>query len=184
MEAIMHNDYRLFKNIFPTYEDFASWYKSLPLSDDNTDCPSAKTFALIAFDYNDSHSSFSPESFKEHFAIDLYTYYKEFEATTKAIDDIMKLTDSEIAVSDVSILNVADIPENTYDTGDDLVNFVSNQQRTMNKKGNLQIKKEQLANKRAYTVRSFLNKFKHLFIKVIAPGFTQVYGEINDEMED
>ena len=181
MEAIMYDDDRLFKNIFPTYQDFATWYKSLPLSDDASDCPSEKTFALIAFDYNDSHSAFSPESFKEHFAIDLYTYYKEFEATTAAIADLMSLTDSEIAVSDTMVTNLADIPETTSDTDEETVNYISNQQKVINKKGNLQIKKEQLSNKRAYTVRSFLNKFKHLFVKIISPAYTQVYVEDTED---
>lgn len=181
MEMIMHNTDRLFKNIFPSYQEFATWYKTLPLSDGQTDCPSAKTFALIAFDYNDSHVAFSPESFKEHFAIDLYTYYKEFEATSAAIDNLMSLTDEQIAISDTMVINTADIPETEGSTDDETVDFVSQQQKTLNKKGVLQIKKEQLSNKRAYTVRSFLSKFKHLFIKVISPAFTQVYVEDTED---
>lgn len=36
----------LFKNIFPTYTDFAGWYKTTPLSDDLSDVPSQKHLLL------------------------------------------------------------------------------------------------------------------------------------------
>ena len=66
--------YNLFKNIFPDYETFSSWYKSTPFSDNENDVPTKKTFSLIAYEYNDSHVAFTDESFKEHFAIDIYTF--------------------------------------------------------------------------------------------------------------
>ena len=171
----------LFKNIFPTYSEFSSWYKTTPLSDDLTDVPSEKTFALIANEFNDSHSAFSPESFKQHFANDLYTYYREFEATTATILELMKLTDGEIETSDVMVTNFASTPETPTNTANDIVGFISNQQRSMNKLGKLQIKKAQLANKRAFTVRTFLNRFRHLFIKVISPAYTYVVSEPDEE---
>ena len=131
----------LFKNIFPTYTEFASWYKTTPLSDDLTDVPSEKTFALIANEFNDSHSAFSPESFKQHFANDLYTYYREFEATTASILELMKLTDDDISLADSMITNFANVPETESSTNITEVNFISNQQKSINKLGKLQIKK-------------------------------------------
>lgn len=180
MEIIDYNT-RLFKNIFPDYNTFATWYKGLPLSDDDNDCPSEKTFTLIAFEFNDSHSVFSPDSFKEHFANDIYTYYREFEATTKSILDLMKLTDDEIAVENQNILNIANIPETESSTDEEVVDFISTQNKTINKKGKLQIKKEQLASKRAFTVKTFINRFRHLFIKVISPAYTFVVAEPDEE---
>lgn len=172
---------RLFKNIFPDYESFANWYKSTPLSDNETDCPSIKTFTLIANEYNDSHVLLSPESFKQHFANDIYTYYREFEETTKSIIDLMKLTDDEIAIADVMITNLADIPETESSTNVEEVDFISNQQKNINKKGKLQIKKEQLSNKRAFTVRIFIKRFKHLFIKIVSPAYTFVVREDDED---
>ena len=90
METIMHNSL-LFKNIFKSYQDFKNWYTSTPLSDSVEDVPSEKTFTLIAYEYNDSSVNSSIESFKQRFANDVYTYYKEFEATTKAIDELMRM---------------------------------------------------------------------------------------------
>ena len=103
MEMLGRNN-ELFKNVFPDYQSFKSWYQGLPLSEN--DVPSEKTFTLIAYEYNDSHISFSVEGFKQHFAVDLYTFYKEFEETTKSIIELMKLTDDEIATADSMIVNI------------------------------------------------------------------------------
>ena len=145
------------------------------------DCPSLKTFALIFNEYADCHIAFTKESFLERFSNDLYTFYKEFEQTTKAIDDLMNLTDNDIAIADRMITNIANIPEVTSSTDVEEVDYVSQQQKSINKKGTLQIKKEQLSNKRSYTVRSFLNKFRHLFIKIISPSYVSVYEEEEGE---
>lgn len=180
MEIIDYNT-RLFKNIFPTYDDFSSWYQGTGLSDGATDIPSKKTFALIAFEFNDCHVAFSPESFMQHFAIDLYTYYKEFEAITRAITDLMDLSDEEIARSGEMVTNVADIPEEERSTNDTEVDYITNQQKIINIKGKAQVKREQLGNKRAFTVRSFLNKFKHLFVKILEPAYTFVIKEEDEK---
>lgn len=180
METIMHNSL-LFKNIFQSYQDFKNWYISTPLSDSQEDVPSEKTFTLIAYEYNNSSVNSSIESFKQRFANDIYTYYKEFEATTKAIDELMRMTDEEISVDNNLITNLANIPEYEVDTNVDSVNFVSSQQKTISKKGNLQIKREQLSNKRTYTVKTFINRFRHLFIKIISPSYTYVVGEEEGE---
>ena len=172
---------KLFKNIFPDYQSFADWYRGTPLSDSETDVPSLKTFTLIAFEFNDSHTSLSAESFKEHFANDIYTYYREFEATSKSIIDLMNLTDEEISIADSMITNFANIPETASSTDVEEVDFITNQQKAINKKGKLQIKKEQLSNKRAFTVKTFLNRFRHLFIKVISPAYTFVVAETDEE---
>lgn len=176
MELYSHNT-KLFKNIFPNYAAFKSWYSSLPLSDDENDCPSVKTFTLIAYEYNDSHVCTSPDSFKERFAKELYTYYKEFEATTKSIDDLMALKDTDISIERQDIQNVADIPELEASTDEESVDFLSAQTKMITKKGMLQVKREQLSNKRAYTTKTFINRFRHLFIKIISPAYTYVVCE-------
>lgn len=180
MEMVDFNT-RLFKNIFPSYQDFVSWYTSTPLSDNSFDVPTLRTFTLIAYEYNDSHVNLSVESFKQRFANDLYTYYKEFEATTKTIDELMQMTDDEISIAGNMITNIANIPETASGTDEETVDFISQQQKMINKKGKLQIKREQLSNKRSYTTKSFLNKFRHLFIKIISPAYTNVYGEPEGE---
>lgn len=177
MPEIIDYNSRIFKNIFSDYNTFATWYKSTPLSDNEEDCPTIKTFTLIANEYNDSHVAFSVESFKQRFNNDLYTYYKEFEATTKSIVELMELTDKDIAIADMSITNIADIPETESSTDEETVDFISNQQKIINKKGKLQVKREQLSNKRTFTVKTFLNRFKHLFIKIASPAYTFVIGE-------
>lgn len=180
MEMIGYST-KYFKDIFPDYDTFKSWYQSTGLSADANDVPKAVTFRLIANEYNDSHVNLSDESFKEHFANDIYTYYKEFEATTQGIIDLMNLTDDEIAIADNMITNFAQIPETESSTNVEEVDFISNQQKIINKKGLLQIKREQLANKRIFTVKTFLNRFRHLFIKIISPAYTYVVGEPDEE---
>lgn len=190
-----------FKDVFTkdeeqSYEEFAKWYIDESHMSDSTvikwnsvvwtentpfvlngenkvylDVPGKKTFYLIANEYNDSSLAHSVEGFKEHFANDLYTFYKEFEATTKAINELMSLTDDQIKDAGSMVTNTADIPENTYDTDKETVDFISNQQKMLNLKGDLQVKREQLANKRAYTTRAFLAKFKHLFIKILSSPY-------------
>lgn len=180
MEMLDYNT-RLFKNIFPNYQSFKEWYTATPLSDSPNDCPNEKTFTLIAYEYNDSHVSLSPESFKERFANDIYTYYREFEATTKGIIDLMALTDKDISIADQMITNFANVPETENSTNVEEVDFITNQQKNINVKGKLQIKKEQLANKKTFTVRTFINRFRHLFIKVISPAYTFVIAEPEEE---
>lgn len=173
MEAL-GQETSLFKNIFPEYEDFADWYTSLPLSDGEEDVPSERTFSLIAYEYNDSHVRFSDESFRQHFALDIYTFYKEFEATTQAIDNLMGLDEDDISIEDSIITNMADVPEVISSTDAEQVDYVSTQNKTINKKGKLRITKELLSNKRAYTTRTFLKRFSHLFIRVFSPYYNFV----------
>lgn len=174
---ILDYDTRLFKNIFPDYNSFTLWYESTGLSDGSDDVPSKKTFSLIAFEFNDCHVAFSPEGFMQHFAIDLYTYYKEFEATTAAINDLMSLSDEDVMKSGSVVTNEADIPEEASSTDVIDADFISRQQKMINLKGKAQVKREQLGNKRALTVRSFLNKFRHLFIRILDPAYTFVVKE-------
>lgn len=180
MQAIGNSTY-LFMEVFPDYETFEEWYKSTSLSDGEDDVPSKKTFSLIYNEYAESHIAFSKVGFSNHFANDLYTYYKEFEATTKAIDDLMKLSDDEIANDTAMILNIANIPETEGSTDDETVNFVSQQQKNITKKGKLQIKKEQLSSKRTYTTKTFLNRFRHLFKRVCRPTFITYYVEEDED---
>ena len=171
----------IFKNLFPNYETFKNWYLSTPLSDDTTDVPSEKTFTLIAYEYNVSHCAMQEEDFKQHFAIDIYTFYKEFEATTKSISDLMNLTDDEIAIADQMITNYANTPETASSTDTTSIDFISNQQKVINEKGKLQVKKEQLSSKRVFTVRQFLKRFKHLFMVVLDTPYTPVIMESQED---
>ena len=180
MEQITYES-KLFKDIFPDYQTFKTWYEQTPLSDGDGDSPNARTFALISNEYSDCHVAFTSEGFKEHFANDIYTYYKEFEATTKSINELMALTDDQIQLENQSIMNLANIPETESSTDEETVDFISQQQKHISKKGMLQVKREQIANKRAYTVHSFLNRFKHLFIRIISPAYTFV---VKEELED
>lgn len=180
METINYNS-RLFKNIFPDYETFKDWYLSTPLSDGVDDVPNIKTFTLIAYQYNCSTVSSSVESFKQRFAIDLYTFYKEFEETTKSILELMNLTDDEIKIESEIINNIADVPEIESSTNVQEVDFITQQQKTINKKGELQVKREQLSNKRTLTVRTFVGRFAHLFIKILSDAYVFVVGEDEEE---
>lgn len=167
----------LFKDIFPDYETFKEWYSQQPLSDGEDDVPSIKTFVLILNEYSTSTCAMDEIEFKRRFANDLYTYYKEFEETTKAITELMSMSEEDFKDVARSVLNVADIPETTASTDTETFNFVSQQQKNFVTKSTLQIRREQIANKRILTVKTFLKRFKHLFRIVLDDGYTFVIGE-------
>lgn len=165
---------KMFKNIFPDYETFKSWYLSSPLCDGENDIPNKKTFALIYNEYCVSRINSTEEVFKLRFSNELYTYYKEFEKTSEEINKLMLVTDDEISTADSTVRNIANIPENTYDTNSESVNFVSTQEKVISKKGNLQVRREQISNKRSLTTRTFLNRFQKLFERIISPAYVFV----------
>ena len=166
---------KIFNDIFPTYETFSSWWNSS--YSEISVVPSKLTFMLIQSEYRESHIAFDEIGFKDRFFVDLYTYVREFEATTRAIDDLMNLSDEDIAISGSMVQNIADIPERQNSTNAEEVNFISQQQKMINKKGTLQIKREQLINKKAYTVKSFIKRFRHLFIRVLSSAHVPVIRE-------
>jgi len=174
---ISKSAFSIFMDIFPDYQTFATWYKSIPLSDNAQDCPNEKTFTLIAYEYNDSHCAFSEESFKNRFANILYTFYKEFEETTKEIISLMNIPDTSVALDDSTTTNMANIPETEQSTNTEILDFISQQQRTINRKGELRVRREQLSNKRTFTTKTFLNRFRGLFIRIISPHFLQLINE-------
>lgn len=139
------------------------------------ECPTLQTFALLFNNYSDNHVASSDETFKLHFANILDTYYKEYENTKKAIDNLMNLNENDISTDYATVLNIANIPEKKGSTDEEEVDFITQQQKTIQKKGKLQINKELLSSKRAYTTRTFLNRFKHLFITIISPDYTLLY---------
>ena len=171
MEMQTHNT-KVFNDVFPDYETFKNWIQEYSIL-----VPRELTFKLIQAEYRSSHLAYDEISFKDHFFIDIYSFTREFEATTDAIDALMSLTDSQIDTDGSTVLNIAEIPSTENDTDAKIVNFVNQQQKTISVKGNLQIKREQLANKRIYTVKSFLKKFRHLFIKILSPAYTLVVAE-------
>ena len=148
---------------------------------DYGEIPSFKTFSYLYNEYADCHTAFDLEGFLNHFENDLQTFWKEFEATNKEIDRLMNLSDAEIAIEYSHIVNIAQIPETESSTDAESVNYITQQQKELNKKGNLQIIREQLVNKRAYTIRQFIARFKHLFIKVISPTYITVYSDDEGE---
>ena len=168
-----------------SYSVFSTWYKNEShMSDSSTDVPSEKTFWILMNEFMDCHIAFaSNDDFKRHFALKLYNNYKEFEATTNAIDALMSLTDSDIEIGNRQILNIADIPETGIDTDGKVdneivtVDYVSQQQKNLSQRGKLETKMALLGSKRAYTVERFLAKFKPLFIKILSSKYTYVIAE-------
>lgn len=144
------------------------------------DIPTLKTFSTIFYEYADNNIAFSNESFKLKYANIMATYYKEYEQTTKAITNLMNLTDNDIAIDNYIITNSAEIPETPSSTSIEEVDYVSVQQKNFTKKGKLQISKELLYNKKSYTTKTFLNRFRYLFIRILSDSYTPVY---EDELE-
>jgi hypothetical protein len=166
-----------FIDIFPDYETFKNWYTSIPLSDNLTDCPNEKTFTLIFYEYNSWTCAFNETNFKQKFANILYSTYREFEETTREIISLMSLTDEDIALDANQTINMANIPETPNTTNIEEVDFVTTQQKTINRKGVLQIRREQLSNKRVFTVKSFLNRFKPLFSRIVSDPYLSLVKE-------
>lgn len=145
------------------------------------DIPTIKTFALIFHEYCDNNIACSNDSFLMKYANILSTYYKEYEQTSKAITRLMELTSEDIAIDNYNITNSAEVPETESSTNVEEVDYITVQQKNFTKKGNLQISKELLYNKKSYTTRTFLNRFRYLFIRILSNGYTGVYGNEGDE---
>ena len=118
---------------------------------------------------------------REDFDINNYTLSAAKIGRMRKEQRATPLTDEDIRISDRIINNTADVPETTLTTDVEEVDYISAQQKQISVKGNLQVKRELLSSKRAFTVKTFLNKFKHLFIKVISPSYTFVVEEPDGE---
>ena len=167
---------KVFKDVFPDYEIFVTWWQETQEDAFGQVC-NKTTFRLIFNEYASNHLSMQEEDFKNRFANDLYTYAKEFEKTTEVINKMMGLSETDIAFDTTSIMNIANIPEYESSTDVEEVNFVSQQQKNITKKGKVQITREELSLKRAYTTKTFLKRFRHLFIKIISRSYVPVIQE-------
>lgn len=178
MEKIMYNN-KVFKDVFPDYNSFEIAWNNSGLSDGYK--PNNRTFQILFIQYCSSHIAFTEDEFKLRFCLEMYTYAKEFEETSVAIDKLMSLSPEEMAISYEAITNFAEIPETELSTDAETVNFISNQQKSINKKGKLQVLRELITNKRSYTTRSFLRKFQYLFIRILSPAYTFAVEEDEEE---
>lgn len=176
MEQTIHNT-KVFKDVFPDYEVFQDFINDSGMLMEGFTMPRLTTFKLIFNEYACSHIAYTEEGFKLHFLNDLYTFCGEFEETTDAIIALRKLTDEELSSAGSTVLNIANIPETESNTNTEEVDFISQQQKTISKKSLLQIKKEQLSNKRILTTRTFLKRFRHLFIRILSNPYTEVWKE-------
>ena len=181
MTEIQGYDFRLFKDIFPDYQSFSTWYSNTPFHLLYGQMPDIVTFTIIYNEYCVSHVSYSDEVFKNKFANDLYTYFEDFEQESAAIRDLMKLTSEEVIKAGSTVLNIADIPEQVNSTDAETVSFVSQQQKTNMFRSELEAKREIIRNKRELSVRRFLGRFRHLFMKIISPDYIRVYVEEEHE---
>lgn len=179
MEKVMYNS-KVFKDVFPDYNSFKDFWIDTDIGTDKN-LPSKTAFGVVSIQYCSSHIAFTEDEFKLRFCLEMYTYAKEFEETSKAIDQLMSLSPEEMAISSEAIINFAEIPETELSTDAETVNFISNQQKSINKKGKLQVLRELITNKRSYTTRSFLRKFQHLFIKILSPAYTFAVEEKDEE---
>lgn len=159
------------------YNAFKTWYRTQShFSDSDTDVPKEKTFWLIASEFMDSHVAFSDVDFYNHFAVKLYTYYKEFEKKTDIINSLLELTEEQVTTEYSDVSNTADVPETPTNTSATVVDYISRQNKLMHLKGKLQANLDLLDNKKAYTVDAFLAKFRPLFIKVVSPEYNYGFG--------
>lgn len=181
MTETQGHEFKLFKDIFPDYQSFSTWYATTLFHLSSGQAPNAITFSIIYNEYCASHVAYSEEVFKNKFANDLYTYYEDFEQESAAIKDLMKLTSEDIIKAGSTVTNFADIPEKTSDTDAEVVDFVSQQQKTNMFRSELEAKREVIRNKRELSVRRFLSRFRHLFIRIISPDYIKVY--VEDEHE-
>ena len=182
MTEMQGYDFKLFKDVFPGYQAFKSWYSTTIFRAVYANSiPNEVTFGLIYNEYCVSHLAFSEEVFKRKFANYLYTYFEDFEQESDAIRDLMALTSSQILKAGTTVVNMADIPEQLNSTDTDVVNFVSQQQKTNMFRSELDAKREIIRNKRELSVKRFLGRFRHLFMRIISPDYIKVYVEEEHE---
>lgn len=181
MAEMQGYDFKLFKDVFPDYQTFLDWYSQTPFATTFNKSPNIVTFNIIYNEYCVSHLAFSEEVFKCKFSNDIYTYFEDFEQESEAIKDLMALTSEDIVKAGSTVVNFADIPEKTSDTDAEVVDFVSQQQKTNMFRSELESKREVIRNKRELSVRRFLSRFRHLFMRIISPDYIKVYVEDKHE---
>lgn len=177
MTEMQGYDFKLFKDIFPDYLTFSNWYDATIFAINGEKRPNNIIYQLIYNEYCVSTIAFSEEVFKGKFSNDLYTYCSDFEQECAAIKDLMALTSEEVAEAGTTVLNIADVPETLSSTDVDIANYISQQQKTISKRGKLEVKRERVRNMREFSVRRFLGRFRHLFIRIISPDYVRVYVE-------
>lgn len=173
---------KTFKDVFKDFNEFKQKYSGSPFFYEGEEYigPSETTFKLIYNHYAISHIAFSEEDFMGFFENTLYEHFEKFEYDMKLKKDARKATDEEWADDGNVIQNVAVSPNTYGDTDSDIINSLDNQTKMNTRSGYTTILNRKILHNKSYYIKTFLNHFQWLFIKIIDKQYTPVWLS-NDE---
>ena len=151
-----------FKELVPDYTTFSDTYKDGLL----TTLPSQQTFKLLYNEFAESHIAFTKERFICKFENVLYQTVEAFEYDTNVKRAMREFEDSVFEDEGDMITNIATAPNNEYDTDEERVNHLDQQQKMKARASKANAYYKRLTMNKETAVKTFLNKFRQLFIVI------------------
>lgn len=162
---------RTFSEVIPTVSEFLKIFTDYGIPDIITDQDEkAIVYYLLLGEYANSHLKTLDETrFKIKLATTIYSYYPTFKCKDDIQKIIRELTDEQILQDGVMIDNLALNPDQAPPTSsDEALDHVSQQNYSIQKKSILNALNAKYASLHSNMVKSFLDKFKDLFMKVVS----------------
>ena len=166
---------RTFADIFPSVTDFSDEYDELPF-DDNVEELSTIYYLLYAR-YGNSHIAYSDENqFKYSLFSLIFMYGPTWEKRLDIQSKLRGISDEELLVGGKAIYNHSFNPGSAPSTSTLEEILTINDQNTTNyKKSKMEAYSMLLDLLETDVTEEFINKFKKLFITVLAPDYPLLY---------
>lgn len=161
---------RKFTDIYPTFADFKEASDSTPFKDVLTDANLQVLYYLLYGQYGNSHiANYDETQFKYRLFSIIYQYGPNWQLRLKRQQDLIKLTDSDVASGSKTTSDHAYNPSTPPNTEGEEIETINQQDRTRFTKGKVEAYSEQIAAVETDVTAYFLSRFKELFIVVAVP---------------
>ena len=170
------------KEVLPNYDTFKLVYADSPFfTNENVwTGPSKQTFKLIYNYYAGSHLAMSEEDFINKLENILYEHYEEFEYDLNLKKTARSTTDLEWGAESDIIQNEAAAPNTEGATDSLTMASLDKQTKIKTQAGYSAILAKKFSNNKSYYIKSFLDNFKWLFIRILDPQTTEVWTSDTD----
>lgn len=176
-----------FTDIYPSVNDFLNDYNTVEipatLNAESKLTPTLLYYLLYSNYGNDHIKANDVNRFKYKLFSIIWQYGPLVDKERSIQDKLRALSDDEISEGSIQIYNNADNPSTDPSTNtSEYLQYIKSQNVTKNKKGKLESYAllEQLL--RRDVVQEFLNRFKPLFLDVVEPEQSLLYGDIDSDV--
>ena len=160
-----------FKEIFPTYEDFEEYIKTLNIyneTDTGAKMLCQKIYYLLYNRYiNIALAYTTADEFLAEFGIVFLQYFKQFLQKEKVLEEIYKLDFEDYAMINESISNFSNNPNTKTADPFELITFTSNQNRGRTKSNKLIAYINALRNLPDAQIDYIISKFDYLWLDIL-----------------